>query len=137
MPARSTGGTGTSRRQGTRTRRGMGGSPWQPVVDAAYAVAQRFGDPVAMEGVNALDTAGDAIEHFGQALQAVGQTSADAVAYDPRVVPFFAELGQYVIAAAEPARLGAAAVRRAHAEQIRRIEENDRRQRRWDIGAHD
>ena len=115
----------------------MAGSPWQPVVDAAQAVAARFSDPVAMEGINALDSAGDAVEEFGRALASVGRTSTETIAFDPRVVPFFEEAGAYVVRVAKPIRDGAAAVRRAHADQIRRIEENDRRERRWDITEHD
>jgi hypothetical protein len=115
----------------------MSGSPWAGVVDAARTAARRFGDPVAMEGVNALDTAGDAIEQIGQAFCDVGQTIAETVKWDPRVQPYFEQLGTYIKAAAKPTRDGAAAVRRAHDPQIKRIEENDRRERRWDIGEHD
>lgn len=115
----------------------MGGSPWAGVVDAADAAARRFADPVAMEGFNALNTAGDAIEHIGRAFKAIGQTTADSIAWDPRVQPYFETLGDYIIAAAKPTRDGAAAVERAHRQQIDRIAESDPRQRRWDISEHD
>lgn len=130
-------GSGGSGGRGTRTRRGMGASPWNAVVEAAYTAARRFSDPVAMEGVNAIDTAGDALEHIGKAFQQVGETAASEIKWDPRVQQYFETLGQYIIAAAKPTRDGAAAVKRAHRPHIARIEDGDRRERRWDISEHD
>jgi hypothetical protein len=118
-------------------RRTVYGSPWQGIVDACEAAAQRFADPVAMEGVNALDTAADAIEALAKSFTTVGHNVLDTVHIDPRVASYFEELGRYVQAAAQPTRDGAAAVRSAHADDIEKIEENDPKKRRWDISAHD
>lgn len=114
------------------TRVGM----WSPVVEAANQVAAAFSDPNAMEGIGALDTAGDAVAALAGAFTKVGQTSLESVYFDPRVAPFFEELGRYVQAAEAPIRDGAAAVRSAHAPDIERIQEADPRKRKWDIGAH-
>jgi hypothetical protein len=112
-------------------------SPWQGIVDACDAAARRFSDPVAMEGINALDTAADAIEALAKSFDNVGKTTASTVYIDPRVISYFEELGQYVKAAVQPTRDGAAAVQRAHRDDIDRVVENDPRKRRWDISAHD
>jgi hypothetical protein len=87
--------------------------------------------------VAALETAGDAMEAIGRAFSRVGMTISDEVDLDARVVPFFETLGATLVAAAQPARDGAAAVRRAEAERIRNVEEATAKRRKWDIGAHD
>jgi len=120
-----------------RGRRGTGAGPWGPMVDAAANVARAFSDPVAMEGVNALDTAGDAWEQMGRSVKVVGATIADEIDWDPRVARFFEVMGDVLIRAAKPARDGAAAVRRAEHERINNVEEGGSRRRRWDISAHD
>lgn len=142
MPRTSTTPSGTrAPRGGTQGTRRAGGrigkNPWTPIIDACSQVAARFGDPVMMEGINALDYAGDAVEAMSDAFEKVGQQSADSVAYDPRILPYFTELGRYIKSAAQPTRDGAAAVRRAHADDIRRVEEGDIRERRKDVSAHD
>ncbi len=124
---------------GTRRRRGSSGAagPWNGVVDACAQAAARFSDPNAMEGVGALDTAGDAVEALAKSFDTVGKTVLDAVYIDPKVAPFFEELGRYLQAAVPTIRDGAASVRRAHQPDIDRVEEADPRKRRWDIAAHD
>ena len=122
---------------GGQTRTRVGGSPWQGIVDACDAAAKRFSDPVAMEGVNALDTAADAIEALARSFTNVAKTTTDTVYIDPQVSHYFDELGQYVMAAVQPTRDGADAVKTAHREDIDRIEENDPKKRKWDISAHD
>jgi hypothetical protein len=121
----------------TSTRTRVSGSPWQGIVDACDAAARRFSDPVAMEGINALATAADAIDALARSFDNVGKTTASEVYIDPRVISYFEELGKYVKAAVQPTRDGAAAVQRAHREDIDRVVENDPRKRRWDISAHD
>ena len=121
----------------TSTRTRVSGSPWQGIVDACDAAARRFSDPVAMEGINALATAADAIDALARSFDNVGKTTASEVYIDPRVISYFEELGKYVKAAVQPTRDGAAAVQRAHRDDIDRVIENDPRKRRWDIAAHD
>lgn len=133
-PKSGSGGTRVGR---SAAGRRIGNNPWSPIIEASQMVAARFADPVMMEGVNALDFAGDAVDALADAFTKVGQMSAEQVAFDPRVLPYFEELGRYVRAAAQPTRDGAAAVRIAHADDIRRIEEGDARERRKDVSAHD
>jgi hypothetical protein len=124
-------------RTNTSNRARVSGSPVQAIVDACDTFARRFSDPVAMEGINLIATAADAIEALGKAFNSVGRTTASEVYIDPRVLAYCEELGKYVLAAVQPTRDGAAAVQRAHRDDIDRVVENDPRKRRWDIAAHD
>lgn len=127
--------TGRTRGAGTRTGGGAGVGPWNPVHDALHAVITRFRDPGAMESLHAMDTAGDVIEMLGRALQSVGKEAAESVEFGAAAA-YYEELGDYVLRAAQPTRDGAAAVNRIVAEKRRRIEENQRRERKWDIGEN-
>lgn len=134
MPAKATGSS-----PGTRGRRASGvakSSPWAPLVEAAQSAKNRFADPVAMEGVEAMDASGPAIREVGQALKVVGQRLADEIDWDPRILPFFEGLGDMVIKAADPAERGAAAIRRAEADRIENVEEGGAKRERWDIRSH-
>ena len=113
------------------------GSPWQGIVDAAQSAVKQFGDPVAMEGMNAATTAADAVEALGKAFSAVGQTTVENVAIDPKVASLMESLGQYVMNAAKPTRDAAAAIIKAHQPKIDRVVEGSPKERRWDIQAHD
>lgn len=125
---------GTGRRAG----RGPGSAgAFAPIVEAAESIAARFSDPSAMEGVNALESAADAVAALAQACNRVGQTTADAVYYDPRVMPYFTDLGSFIAKAEAPTREGARAVRAVHADDIERVQDGSARRRRWDISAHD
>jgi hypothetical protein len=110
---------------------------WQPIIDAAEGMAARFQDPVALEGVNALDSAADCVKAVGEAFRTVGQTVLEQVYIDPRVQSAYEELGDYVLAAEDKIRDAAHSVRTAHAEEIQDIEENDPRKRAWDVSEHD
>lgn len=110
---------------------------WQPIIDAADGMSSTFADPVAMEGVNALDSAADCIAAVGAAFRTVGQTVLDSVYIDPRVQAAYEELGDYVLAAEDRIRDAAHSVRTAHQEDIEKVEENDPRKRAWDISEHD
>lgn len=110
---------------------------WQPVIDASEDMRSRFSDPVAMEGVNALDSAGDCVRAVGEAFKSVGQTVLDTVYIDPRVQAAYEEMGDYILAAEDRIRDAAHSVRQAHAEEINDIEENNPKKRKWDISEHD
>lgn len=124
--------------RGTRdARRRVSGSPWQGIIDASENAARRFSDPVAMEGMNAAQTAAGAVEALAKAFMAVGKTTVDTVAIDPRVAAFMEGLGQYVMKAVQPTQEAGDAITRAHEEKMNRVTENDPRERKWDIAAHD
>jgi hypothetical protein len=130
---------------GGRSSAGSGGSAglmagqtiWQPIIDAAEGMSSTFQDPVAMEGVNALDSAADCVAAVGAAFRTVGQTVLDSVRIDPRVQAAYEELGDYVSAAEDRIRDAAHSVRTAHQEDIERVEEGAQKERAWDISEHD
>lgn len=133
MPPTRSGNGGT----GTRGRRASSkAGPWSPIVDAAQQVAAKFHADNAMTGVNALDTAGDAVEAVGRSFQSVGTTITDEVDWDPRIEPFFHLVGDMLIRAAKPARDGAAAVRRAEQERIDNATSGDAKRAKWDVDRH-
>jgi len=110
---------------------------WQPIIDAAEGMGATFSDPVAMEGVNALDSAADCVAAVGAAFKTVGQTVLDSVRIDPRVQAAYEEMGDYILAAEDRIRDAATSVRSAHNEQIENIEENSPLDRAWDLTQHD
>jgi hypothetical protein len=137
MPAaRSGAGTGASRGGGSRGRRAPSAGLFNPVIDAMDAAARSVSGGAALDAVDAFAAAPDAIEGIGRGFRTVGRTIADEIDWDPRVVEFFDTLGDAIIAAAEPARRGAAAVKRAEAERIRNAEEGGERRARWDVGRN-
>ena len=135
MPTTSRSGGGAAAPRGRRGA-GRGAKPWSPIVDAAGQVAAKFHADNAMTGVNALDTAGDAVEAIGRAFQTVGTTITDEVDWDPRIEPFFNLVGAMLIKAAAPARDGAAAVRRAEQERIDTATSGSAKRKKWDVGEH-
>lgn len=123
---------------GTRRPGGGGGrSPWQPIVDAAATIAARYSDPAALDAIGALEGGEDACRALGEAFRKVGATSVDAVYFDPRVAPFFAEAGDMILRMAPHFGQAAGAVKRAHADDMERLEDGSQRRRRWDISAND
>jgi hypothetical protein len=132
------GGRGGSYRNGSGSGAVLAGQTiWQPIIDAAESMHGTFSDPVAMEGVNALDSAADCVASVGQAFKLCGQTVLDSVRIDPRVQAAYEEMGDYIMAAEDRIRDAATSVRNAHQEQIEAIEENDPRDRAWDLTQHD
>ena len=130
-------GGGTSTASSGSTGLMAGQTIWQPIIDAADGMASTFADPVAMEGVNALDSAADCVAAIAAAFRSVGQTVLDSVYIDPRVQAAYEEMGDYIGAAEDRIRDAAHSVRTAHQEDIEKVEENDPRHRAWDISEHD
>lgn len=114
-----------------------GAGIFQPVVEAAHAVAGRFNTEAALNAVNVADTAGEAVEELGRAFDIVGKRAADEIAWLPQSAEFFTELGQHLIRMGPMITEHGAQVRRAEEEKIRRVEEKDPRERPWDIVAND
>ncbi len=114
-----------------------GAGIFQPVVEAAHAVAGRFNTEAALNAVNVADTAGEAVEELGRAFDIVGKRAADEIAWLPQSAEFFQELGQHLIRMGPMITEHGAQVRRAEEEKIRRVEEKDPRERPWDIVAND
>jgi hypothetical protein len=137
MPTNRTSGSGTGRARGAGTRTGTaaGTGPWNPVHDALHSVMTKFRDPVALEGLRAMDTAGDVIEMLGVALKTVGAEAASSIEFGAAAA-YFEELGAYVLRAAQPTRDGAAAVNRIVAEKRRIAEEGTSKDEAWDVGKN-
>jgi hypothetical protein len=119
-----------------RTRRASNGQLWQPVSDAADSIKARFKDPSALEGMDAVATAADAVESLGQALKAVSAEMVATVKLDPRAAPLVEGLADYVLRAVDSTRDAGAAINRAHAEKIAELREGDPRLGAWDYGRH-
>jgi hypothetical protein len=106
--------------------------------DAVEAAGRNLSEPKnANTAIDALESAGEFLETVAQVLDNMGKAIVEVVWFDPRVTECFEQLGQYVKAAAEPTKEGAANVRQVHAERLAEIEENDPRKRKWDLQAHD
>lgn len=140
MPARSTSGTprgtATKASPGTRGRKASNAGMFSPVVDAMMAAARQVSDAAALDAVDALDACPEAIEGIGRGFRQVGRTLADEIDWEPRLLDFFETLGDAIIAAADPARRGAAAVRRVEDERIRNAEEGGAKRERWDVARN-
>jgi tetrahydromethanopterin S-methyltransferase subunit D len=131
MPRAAAGGTG----RGTRVR--VTGTPWQGSLDALAADAKKFSDPVAMEAMQAASTAYILVETVANTLSTIGKTSVGVVWIDPRVSALMEGLGDFVRKAVKPTADAGGTITKAHDEKIRRIQENNPKERRWDIVAHD
>lgn len=106
--------------------------------DAVESAGQQLSDPPnANTAIDALESAGEFLEMVGQVFDNMGKSIIDSVYFDPRVTEYFEQLGQYVKAAADPTKEGAANVRQVHAEELEKIEANDPKVRKWDLQAHD
>jgi hypothetical protein len=121
--------------RGSRVR--VEGSPWQGTKDALAADVKKFSDPVAMEAMQAAGTAADLVAAVADALCAIGKTSVGVVFIEPRVAGLMEGLGDFVRKAVKPTESAGASILKAHDEDIRRIQENDPKKRRWDITVHD
>lgn len=111
---------------------------FQGAADEVDSAAQSLTDPEnALTAVDTMDSAADFLEATANAFDRIGSGIIDSVYFDPAVVAYFEQLGQYVRQAVDPTREGADQIRKVHAEDIERINENDPKKRKWDIQAHD
>ncbi len=123
----------SGRRWGRRRTHSGGAGMWAPVEEAAGEVAARYSPEAALDAVRMLDGMPGAVAALGQAFTPVGQTSADEVAFDPRAAQVYQTLGEVLTRAAPAIADAAAAVRRIEDERIRRAEEGDDREAKWDV----
>jgi len=110
---------------------------WQPVSDAADSIKARFRDPSALEGMDAVATAADAVESLGQALKAVSDEMVATVGLDKRAAPLVEGLASYVLRAVGATRDAGAAINRAHQDRIDELRGGDPRWGAWDHSRND
>jgi hypothetical protein len=67
----------------------------------------------------------------------IAETTLETVHIDPRAAGFVSEVGAHVRAVVPHLELAGNTLRRVHADDIARIEENDPKMRAWDQAAHD
>jgi hypothetical protein len=101
-----------------------------------HAAARAVSGAAALDGVDAFAACPEAMEGIGKGFREVGRTLADEIDWDPRVLELFDTLGDAIIAAADPTRRAAAAVKRAEADRINNAEEGGSKRERWDVSRN-
>lgn len=117
-------------------RRSTSRGVWSGAVDGIDACVKRYSDPVGLDTVDLLDGVIELYEALAAGLRRMGAVTLNTVAIDPKIAALYDSLGDGAAAAASEMSDAASTVRRVHGEKIRRIEENDPRERAWDVGVN-
>lgn len=137
MPVRgSSAGSGAagSSSPGTRGRgHGRGAGLFAGVVDGMAQARRAFAAPSALDAVAMYEASPEVLEAIGNGFKAMGQTASDEIHWDPKAREFYDTLGDMILRTVDPARRGAAAIRRVERDRIEHAEEGGAKRKRWNV----
>ncbi len=111
-------------------------NPFQPLIEAADIAGQGYTPENARRVQDWYRHLPDAVDAISRMLTAHGQKMTDEFYLDPAAGQYVAELGQQFSRFHEPVRHAADSFTRVHAEDLRRIDNPQPNQERWDIGRN-